>query len=67
MNSGDSFDGKDHLDDLGGAYLFADEEETFEARTPDVASGGCLSLIMIGFAFSRFITQIIDIVKITHQ
>ena len=67
MDHQEPYDEKDHLDDLGGAYLFADEQETFEARTPDVKSSGCLALILICFAFSQLIAKIVEIVKITHQ
>ena len=32
-----------YYDDLGGAYYFADEQETFEARTPKSNGCGCFS------------------------
>lgn len=39
-------------DDLGGAYYFADDKKTFEARTPNNSGCGCLSafFLLIGFA-----------------
>lgn len=45
-------DEQEYYDDLGGAYYFADDKESFEARTPDNGGCGCLtvSLFLLGFA-----------------
>jgi len=40
-----------HYDDLGGAYYFADDEESFQARTP---KGGCGCLSACVFLLALF-------------
>ncbi len=48
------FEQEDYYDDLGGAYYFADEKESFEARTPDNKGCGCLSAFVVMLVFSLF-------------
>lgn len=38
---------KEYLDDLGGAYYFADDRESFEPRVPSGGSGCAIILALL--------------------
>jgi hypothetical protein len=42
-------DDREHYDDLGGAYYYADDKESFEARTPKKGGCGCVSASIFVF------------------
>ncbi|MFA6449407.1 MAG: hypothetical protein WCX65_08070 [bacterium] len=47
-------DDHEYYDDLGGAYLNADDKQTFEARTPQSGGCGCLSASVFLFVILLF-------------
>ncbi|MEW6201019.1 MAG: hypothetical protein AB1546_03525 [bacterium] len=49
-----SMDEIEYYDDLGGAYYFADDKDSFEGRTPDNSGCGCLAGVILIVFISAF-------------